>query len=117
VFFYLVLEFPRIVLYCDCAYFSSSTLLFSNKKTICLSLVSLQVEFNWYKIFHRIGVSMVQPGNVFYSLEKLLFFCPLQKNLKGIVIDLAHNFVVNLEGTNDLVFFFFLKDKSNTYLK
>jgi len=43
---------------------------------------------------------------VFTLFEKLLFFCPLQhkKNLKGIVIDLKHNFVVNLEGINDLVF-------------
>jgi len=67
-------------------------------KTIYLSLVSLQVRFNWYEIFHRLGVSMVQPGNVFYSLEKLLFFRPLKEDFKGTIIDLTHNFVVNLEG-------------------
>jgi len=41
---------------------------------------------------------MVQTGNIFCSLEKLLFFCPLQEDLKGIDIYLAHNFAVNLEG-------------------
>jgi len=43
---------------------------------------------------------------MFFTLEKLLFFCPLQEDLKGIEIDLAHNFVVNLEGAKLSPLFF-----------
>lgn len=49
----------------------------------------------WYKPFWWLGFNF--STWCFLSIEKLFLFCVL-KNLYGVVIDLAHNFVFNLKG-------------------